>query len=106
MKDPPGTDQKLLDEIAALHKRQTEAERADEKLKHLADAIEASMDGIAILNKDQNYVYLNEAHTRIYGYAPEELTGRSWRVLYDENELRRFDDVMPEFRRRGQWRGV
>ena len=85
---------------------QTEHERADEKLKQQADAIEASMDGIAILNKDQNYVYLNGAHTRIYGYAPGELTGKSWRVLYDENELRRFnDDIMPEFSRKGQWRG-
>ncbi|MEN6616090.1 MAG: PAS domain S-box protein [Syntrophorhabdus sp.] len=78
----------------------------DEKLKYLANAIEASMDGIAILNKDQKYVYLNEAHTRIYGYMPGELTGKSWQVLYDENELRRFqDDIMPAFIRKGQWRG-
>ncbi|MHB8108677.1 MAG: hybrid sensor histidine kinase/response regulator [Syntrophorhabdaceae bacterium] len=106
MKDPPRTNQELLEEIAALQKLKTECERADEQLKQQADAIEASMDGIGILDKDQNYVYLNEAHTRIYGYAPGELTGRSWRVLYDENELRRFEyDIMPEFSRKRQWRG-
>ena len=85
----------------------TERKMAEEKLKQQADAMEASADGIAVINKDHNYVYVNKAHARIYGYdTVEELTGKSWRVLYDENELQRFDDdIMPEFSRKGQWWG-
>jgi len=85
----------------------TEHKQAEGELKQQADAMEASADGIAILNEDQNYVYVNEAHAKIYGYdSSEELIGKSWHVLYDEDELQRFDnDIMPKFIRKRQWRG-
>jgi len=80
---------------------------AEERLRQQTDAMEASMDGMAILNEDQKYTYLNRAHVTIYGYAAaEELLGQSWRILYDEDELRRFDgSIMPEFSRKGRWQG-
>jgi diguanylate cyclase (GGDEF)-like protein/PAS domain S-box-containing protein len=70
-------------------------------------AIRAAMDGVAILDAAQLYTFLNDAHARIYGYEdPGDLIGRSWRELYDEDEVRRFeDDVMPAFRQAGRWRG-
>ncbi len=85
----------------------TEQNRAEEKLKQQINAIEASIDGIAILNENQDYIYLNEAHARIYGYAaPDELIGQSWRVLYSEDELQRLkNDIIPGFIQKGQWRG-
>jgi two-component system cell cycle sensor histidine kinase/response regulator CckA len=85
----------------------TERKEAEKKLKQQTDAMEASMDGMAILNEDQKYVYLNKAHAKIYGYdTAEELVGQSWRILYDEDELQRFDrSIMPEFSRKGQWQG-
>jgi PAS domain S-box-containing protein len=74
--------------------------------QHLA-AMEASIDGMAILNADGEYTYLNAAHAQIYGYhRPEELLGKSWRTLYDADELSRFEqDIMPNFWQQGQWRG-
>jgi PAS domain S-box-containing protein len=85
----------------------TERKQTEGKLRQQADAMEASADGIAILNEDQNYVYVNEAHARIYGYdTSEELIGKSWTVLYDEDELQRFNhEIMPELIRKGQWSG-
>ena len=85
----------------------TEHKQAEEKLRQQTTAMEASMDGIAILNEAQNYVYVNEAHARIYGYSTsEELIGKSWQVLYDEDELQRFNQhIMPEFSQKGQWQG-
>jgi PAS domain S-box-containing protein len=85
----------------------TSRKLAEETLKHQTDAMEASIDGIAILNEDQNYVYVNESHSRIYGYdTPEELIGKPWRVLYDDNELQRFDhNVMPKISQKGYWQG-
>ncbi len=51
---------------------------------------------------------MNPAHARFYGYdSPEELIGKSWRLLYDEEELIRFErEIMPEFIRKGNFRGV
>ncbi len=70
--------------------------------------METAIDGMAILDADQNYSYMNRAHADIYGYDnPGELIGRTWRVLYDADELLRFEqEIMPEFGRVGHYRGT
>ena len=85
----------------------TERKKAEEELQKKSEAMEASMEGIALLNSDQKYIYLNEAHAKIYGYeSPDELLGENWTALYDEDELNRFtDEIMPEFAIEGSWRG-
>ena len=77
------------------------------QIKQQANAIQASMDGIAILDPNQTYIYLNQAHASIYGYdSVEELIGKSWKALYDNAEIQRFEqEIMPEFSQQGQWRG-
>lgn len=85
----------------------TERKQIENELKKHLEAMEASIDGIAILNKEQEYVYLNQAHAEIYGYdSTDELIGKSWRILYDEDELKRFEqEIMPRFIQKGHWRG-
>ncbi|MDO9549834.1 MAG: PAS domain S-box protein [Methanoregula sp.] len=85
----------------------TVQKQAEEELRHQNDAIEASIDGMAILNENQVFTYMNRAHARIYGYdSPADLIGKSWKVLYDASELERFNrEIMPEFSRNGQFRG-
>ncbi len=65
------------------------------------------MDGMAIAGRNGEYVYLNDAHAAVYGYeSPLELVGKTWRVLYREEEVRRFErDVIPVLREAGSWRG-
>ncbi len=78
-----------------------------ELLHQTAQAFAAALDGMAILRGDETYVYLNEAHARIYGYdRPEDLLGRSWRLLYDVEERARFETtVLPALWRDGRWHG-
>ena len=85
----------------------TERIKVEEELRSKSKAIAASMDGIAILNKDEEYVYLNQAHAETYGYPdPSELLGKTWRLLYDDEELKRFEnEIMPRFFKQGNWRG-
>ncbi len=85
----------------------TERVMMEEKLTKQLAAIETSMDGIAILNSEGEYVYLNQAHAAVYGYnAPEELIGRMWHCLYDSEELERFQkEIMPLLMEKGSWRG-
>ncbi len=70
-------------------------------------AMEASIDGIALVGADETFIYMNQAYAEIYGYNnPDDLIGTSWRQLYDEDEIARFEqEVLPILREKGQWRG-
>ncbi|MDQ4061164.1 MAG: PAS-domain containing protein [Pseudomonadota bacterium] len=85
----------------------TELKRAEDALRRHLAAMEASVDGMAILDAGGTYVYANAAHARIYGYdSPQELIGRRWRELYSADELARFKEaVLPALTREGRWRG-
>ncbi len=80
---------------------------AEDTLRLQSHAFRASMDGMAILDADERFVFLNDAHARLYGYdSPEQLQGKSWRVLYSPQQLRRFDtEILPALWRDGTWRG-
>jgi len=85
----------------------TESKNLREKLKQQTKAMEETIEGIAILDKDENYIYLNDAHAKIYGYdCPIELIGKPWSIFYDHDELQRFKkDIMPELKRNRNWQG-
>jgi PAS domain S-box-containing protein len=82
-------------------------ERVESAVRRQSAAMDASVDGMAIHDREGRFVYLNEAHARLYGYpGPPALLGKTWRVLYNDRELRRFDaEIMPAIAARGRWRG-
>lgn len=75
--------------------------------KHLA-AIESSIDGIALLNSDREYIYLNPAYAKLYGYdRPSDLLGMSWQNLYHNAQFSAFQDTLLPFISESQpWRGI
>jgi diguanylate cyclase (GGDEF)-like protein/PAS domain S-box-containing protein len=79
----------------------------DDALRRLAAAFNAAIDGMALLDAQERYVYLNEAHARVYGYErPEDLLGRTWRDLYEPQEAARIAaQSLATMRRDGRWRG-
>ena len=93
--------------VLSLARDITYRKRAEARLRQQTDAMDAAIDGMAILNEEGEYIYLNKAHVVLYGYEnAEELVGKSWRILYDSDALKRFDqEIMPEFSRKGSWRG-
>jgi PAS domain S-box-containing protein len=76
-------------------------------VRRRAEAMAASMDGMAILDDDGEYIYVNEAHAAVYGYDdPDAFRGEDWRTCYGDAELRRFEEeVMPTLFETGEWRG-
>ncbi|MCH7505337.1 PAS domain S-box protein, partial [PVC group bacterium] len=90
-----------------ISRYQTQKTLYEKNLRRESLAMQASMDGMAILDQNGCYTYLNEAHARIYGYDhPRELIQKSWQVLYAPDELERFNnEIMPLFQKQGQWRG-
>ncbi|MDY6932072.1 MAG: PAS domain-containing sensor histidine kinase [Halobacteriota archaeon] len=74
---------------------------------NLLEAMEASMDGMAISDQNDEYIYLNEAHANIYGYdGPEELIGKTWKVLYDGKVIEEIEKkVKSQLEKTGLWKG-
>lgn len=73
----------------------------------LGMAISACSEGVALCDANGTFVYLNEAHCRMYGYDSDaELLGKSWRELYGPEEICLFEtERVPELVQKGVWRG-
>jgi len=85
----------------------TERHDRERTLRQQVAAMESAIDGMAIVDTDGTYVYVNQAHADIYGYdSPDDLLGESWQRLYDERSRERHErDIVPTLERRGYWRG-
>ncbi|MBI5102288.1 MAG: PAS domain S-box protein [Nitrospirae bacterium] len=53
--------------------------QAEEATERLIKAVSVVADGIAITDDRDRFIYVNEAHARIYGLRQDELIGKSWR---------------------------
>ena len=84
----------------------SDRKQAEQQLKQQLTAIEAAVDGIAIL-KDDCYVYLNSSHVTLFGYdRPQDLLGKNWRTLYAPEELQRIQrEVFPVLGKDRHWEG-
>ncbi|MBD2493815.1 PAS domain S-box protein [Nostoc sp. FACHB-280] len=80
--------------------------QAEEDLKRQFAAVEAAIDGIAILSGNV-YTYLNQAHVEMFGYTnPEELIGKNWSEIYEPQEIQRFQsEIFPALMQQKHWRG-
>jgi diguanylate cyclase (GGDEF)-like protein/PAS domain S-box-containing protein len=85
----------------------TERKAADQVMRRQWAAIEASMDGMAIVDRHGRVEYANDSIVAIYGYASAAaLLGKSWKMFYTGDELTRIDEeIVPTVMAEGQWRG-
>lgn len=104
---PGEAEEQLMGLLAAAIGLEEERSLAQESLLHHLAASEASEGGIAMLDQSEVFVYANAAFASLHGYTgPAELIGLGWRTLYDERELRRFDEtILPALAAQGRWRG-
>jgi PAS domain S-box-containing protein len=85
----------------------TDKKAAEKLLEGRLAAIEASLDGIAILDRQGRYMYLNRSHPALHGYDnAAQLIGETWHVVYEADEQRRFEQsILPQLRGARSWRG-
>lgn len=85
----------------------TKRKQAERQRKRQLAAIEAAIDGIAILSADNTYLYLNSAHRNLFGYDDaSELIGQPWQRLYSPEEFTRFEqEIFPVLTRDRAWEG-
>lgn len=81
----------------------TERRRAAEVLEQ-ANAMEAAIDGMAILDEEGTFVYVNGAFVDTYGYdTADQLRGTSWKRYFDDVE-RLEREVFPALADDDKWR--
>ena len=84
----------------------TEQKREHEKLVQLQCAVDRGTEGVAILNTDGLYTYMNPSHAALYGYEVEELIGKSWKKLYGSEPQDMLEQAhFPFLQQVGYWRG-
>jgi PAS domain S-box-containing protein len=92
--------------IIEAYRTERQRAAAEENLKQTLAAVEAAIDGIAIL-RNNRYVYVNRSHLELFGYShAQELLGQPWTVLYPPEELARFErEVFPVLGQQKYWQG-
>ncbi|WP_157619257.1 hybrid sensor histidine kinase/response regulator [Skermanella stibiiresistens] len=85
----------------------TAQKQAEHLLRHRLTALEASIDGVAILDQAGAFTYLNDSHARMHGFdGARDVMGRSWLSLYSAAERARLKaDALPRLIDEGRWRG-
>lgn len=69
-------------------------------------ALETALDGIAILDEEGRYVYVNPAHADMYGFEePGDLIGQSWRLLYEDAQVQFLEEEVLPALQEGGWIG-
>lgn len=83
-----------------------ERKLAEVAMQQQLAAIEAASDGIAILDNQGRYVFVNTAHCQLFGLVPADLLGQSWHRLYAPDEIARFEqEILPALATHHDWRG-
>jgi diguanylate cyclase (GGDEF)-like protein/PAS domain S-box-containing protein len=79
----------------------------EQTLQERLNVVEAAIDGIALLNENGEYIYLNQSHAKIFGYQYQnELLNQNWRQLYYPEEIERLErEVFPLLQQKRHWRG-
>lgn len=78
----------------------------DPEIALLVTALEASVDGMALVGTDGRFVHLNEKLARTHGTPADALIGEPWTRLFDEDEQRRLQkDALVVLEETGTWTG-
>ena len=84
----------------------TRQREADIELKLAARVLDNSNDAVAIIDLDFNFIKVNPAFTRVTGYAPEEVIGKSSSILDSGRYSKDFSNHVREaVHQRGEWQG-
>ncbi|WP_135365570.1 receiver/sensor box histidine kinase [Halosimplex halophilum] len=100
------TDPDRAAELADRVEAAVESARAERERRRRLEAIDAAEEGIAIIEADGTFSYVNEEYADLYGYEPEEMVGESFEITYPDGALETVRaDVMPAVEGTGFWRG-
>ena len=80
--------------------------RAEQLIDRAFRAMDSSREGIALLNENGEFLYVNDAYAEILGYDEAELIGEFWEMVYPDRQAERIiDDILPRIPEEGCWTG-
>ncbi|GEM_PF-2463813 len=84
----------------------TEQKKVEEKLRQSLLAVNSTEDAIAIMDEKNEIIEVNEAYSKITGYAREEVLGKKTGLLRSGKHADSFYDMQSrDLRRKGVWQG-
>jgi two-component system sensor histidine kinase/response regulator len=84
----------------------TDRKRSESIRLRLQQAINHAHDGMALIDSDGRFTYMNPAYAAIFGYAVDELLGAQWHSLYHPEWAATIERLaLPTLRQDGRWRG-
>jgi PAS domain S-box-containing protein len=92
---------------ARLALTQYRQSRGAETVRQQTLAMDSSMEGIAIMDKNGKYIYANSAFAAMLGFQSQAaLIGTHWRNVFDPREVRRLEsEIRQSIERSGRWSG-
>lgn len=99
--------ERLLEEKSAqLYEANEKLQKEIEQVKILNQSVDATQDGVALLDAEGRVTYLNPAFAAMFEYERETLIGQPWSLLFSKAEHDRLrQSVMPKVKDAGHWRG-
>jgi PAS domain S-box-containing protein len=99
-----GTDQYMV--LANRIRNSVEKYYAESLVDRAYQAMDRSREGIALLDADGEFMYVNEAYIDIVGYNEDELIGEFWERVYPDEQVERvYEDILPTIPEQGHWTG-
>jgi PAS domain S-box-containing protein len=99
-----GTDQYTI--LANRVVNSVETTRNNRQRQRQLDAIETAQEGISILDKDEHFIYVNEAYADLYRYEPEDMIGKHWELIYPDDDVDFVrEEILPSVTEDRDWRG-
>lgn len=93
--------------VTSIGEDVTEQRRSEEQLHKLSRAVEQSPSTVLITNTDGVIEYVNPNFTRLTGYTPEEVIGKTPRVLQSgATTSDQYHGLWETIKRGEQWRGI
>ncbi|MFC7136976.1 response regulator [Halobaculum litoreum] len=70
--------------------------RADRRADRRAVALESAREGIALLDADGRFEYVNPAYAALYQHEPQTLRGADWRTVHPDSAVEHIEsEVLP-----------
>lgn len=99
-----GTEQYAV--LANRIENAVEKYRAEQLVNRAFQAMDRSREGIALLDEDGEFIYVNDAYTDIVGYDRAELIGEFWETVYPDDQVDRIhNEILPVIPQMGHWTG-
>ncbi|WP_049935433.1 PAS domain S-box protein [Haloplanus natans] len=100
----PGIDQYTV--LANRIENAVSRHDAEQLVRRAYGAMDTAREGIALLDEDGYFQYVNQAYADIVGYDRSALIGTHWELLYPDAHVdRMYDEILPAVPRDGRWSG-